>query len=71
MATAKNYLDILNYDLLNKILGIVADLYEKDIEKANNKLLKVSSLVEGLHIDVGSDYDEDYYMNYYNYIILT
>ena len=68
MATAKNYLDILNYDILNKILGIVADLYEKDIEKANNKLQKVSSLVEGLHIDVGSDYDEDYYMNYYNYI---
>ena len=68
MATAKNYLDILNYDLLNKILGIVVDLYEKDIEKANNKLQKVSSLVEGLHIDVGSDYDEDYYMNYYNYI---
>ena len=52
MATAKNYLDILNYDLLNKIVGIVADLYEKDIEKTNNKLKKVKNLVEGLYIDV-------------------
>lgn len=52
MATAKNYFDILNYDLLNKILGIVADLYEKDIEKTNNKLKKVKNLVEGLYIDV-------------------
>ena len=63
-----NYLDILNEDILNKIFEIVADLYEKDIEKTKNKLRKVNSLVEGLHIDVGSDYDEDYYINYYNYI---
>ena len=68
MATPTNYLDILNYDILNKILGIVSDLYEKDIEKANNKLHTVNSLVEGLHIDVGSDYDKDYYVIYYNYI---
>jgi hypothetical protein len=63
-----NYLDILNDDLTNKILDIVADLYEKDIEKANNKLQKVNSLVEGLNIDVDADYDKDYYINYYNYI---
>jgi hypothetical protein len=63
-----NYLDILNEDILNKIFENVADLYEKDIEKTKNKLSKVNSLVEGLHIDVGSDYDEDYYINYYNYI---
>lgn len=68
IATAKNYLDILNYDLVNKILEIVADLYEKDIEKANNKLLKVNLLTDGLHIDIETDYDEDYYINYYNYI---
>jgi hypothetical protein len=68
MATPTNYLDILNYDILNTILGIVSDLYEKDIEKANNKLHKVNSLVEGLHIDVEVDYDKDYYINYYNYI---
>lgn len=68
MTTLTNYLDIINYDILNKILGIVSDLYEKDIEKANNKLQKVNSLVEGLHIDVGSHYDKDYYMIYYNYI---
>jgi hypothetical protein len=63
-----NYLDILNEDILNKIFEKVADLHENDIEKMKNKLLKVNSLVEGLHIDVGSDYDEDYYINYYNYI---
>jgi hypothetical protein len=57
-----NYLDILNEDILNKIFEIVADLCEKDIEKTKNKLRKVNSLVEGLHIDVGSDYDEDYYI---------
>ena len=31
-----NYLDILNEDILNKIFEIVADLYEKDIEKTKN-----------------------------------
>jgi hypothetical protein len=36
-----NYLDILNEDILNKIFEIVADLYEKDIEKTKNKLSKV------------------------------
>jgi len=63
-----NYLDILNEDLLDKIFEILSDLYEKDIEKTKNKLLKVNNLVEGLHIDVEYNYDEDYYINYYNYI---
>jgi hypothetical protein len=47
-----NYLDILNADLLDKIFEIASDLYEKDIEKTNNKLKKVKNLVEGLYIDV-------------------
>jgi len=33
-----NYLDILHEDLLNKIFDFLLDLYEKDIEKTNNKL---------------------------------
>jgi hypothetical protein len=44
-----NYLDFLHEDLLNKIFDILVDLYEKDIEKTNNKLLKVKKLVEGLY----------------------
>jgi hypothetical protein len=60
-----NYLDILNEDILNKIFEIVADLYEKDIEKTKNKLRKVNSLVEGLHIDVDADWEEVYYISYY------
>jgi len=63
-----NYLDILNEDLLDKIFEILSDLYEKDIEKTKNKLLKVNSLVEGLHIDIDFNYDNDYYLNYYSYI---
>lgn len=51
-----NYLDILNEDLLNKIFDIIADLYEKDIEKANNKLLNVKNLVDGLYIDLDAKY---------------
>jgi hypothetical protein len=68
MAMVKNYLDIIDDDLLNKIFGIVADLYEKDIQKTNNKLRKVKSLVEGLHIDIEADYVDyiTYYINYYN-----
>jgi hypothetical protein len=27
-----NYLDLLTYDLLEKLLDIVADMYKKDIE---------------------------------------
>jgi hypothetical protein len=61
-----NYLDILNDDLTNKILDIVADLYEKDIEKANNKLLKVNKLVEGLNIDIYSAIKKFHYINYSN-----
>jgi hypothetical protein len=60
-----NYLDILNEDILNKIFEIVADLYEKDIEKMKNKLLQVEKLVEGLHIDVDADWEEVYYISYY------
>jgi len=63
-----NYFDILNEDLLDKIFEILSDLYEKDIEKTKNKLLKVNSLVEGLHIDIDFNYDNDYYLNYYSYI---
>ena len=44
-----NYLDFLHEDLLNKIFDVLVDLYEKDIEKTNNKLLKVKKLVEGLY----------------------
>ena len=71
MAMVKNYLDIIDDDLLNKIFGIVADLYEKDIQKTNNKLRKVKSLVEGLHIDIEADYVDyiTYYINYYNIFI--
>lgn len=61
-----NYLDFLHEDLLNKIFDILVDLYEKDIEKTNNKLLKVKKLVEGLYIDVDLDDEEVYYINYYN-----
>jgi hypothetical protein len=61
-----NYLDILNDDLTSKILDIVADLYEKDIEKANNKLLKVNKLVEGLNIDIYSVNKRAHYINYSN-----
>lgn len=61
-----NYLDILNADLLDKIFEIVSDLYEKDIEKTNNKLKKVKNLVEGLYIDVNADIEDEYYINYYN-----
>jgi len=63
-----NYFDILNEDLLDKIFEILSDLFEKDIEKTKNKLLKVNSLVEGLHIDIDFNYDNDYYLNYYSYI---
>jgi hypothetical protein len=41
-----NYLDILYEDLLNKIFDILFDLYEKDIENTNNKLLKVKKIYE-------------------------
>jgi len=60
-----NYLDILNEDILNKIFEIVADLYEKDIEKTKNKLSKVKCLTEGLNIDVEDDWGEVYYISYY------
>jgi len=60
-----NYLDILHEDLLNKIFDFLLDLYEKDIEKTNNKLLKVKKLVQGLYINVDL-YDEVYYINYNN-----
>ena len=61
-----NYLDILNADLLDKIFEIVSELYEKDIEKTNNKLKKIKNLVEGLYIDVNADIEDEYYINYYN-----
>ena len=60
-----NYLNILNEDILNKIFEIVADLYEKDIEKTKNKLSKVKGLTEGLNIDVEDDWGEVYYISYY------
>ena len=61
-----NYLDILYEDLLNKIFDILFDLYEKDIENTNNKLLKVKKIVEGLYIDVDAEDKDIYYINYYN-----
>jgi hypothetical protein len=61
-----NYLDILYEDLLNKIFDILFDLYEKDIENTNNKLLKVKKIVEGLYIDVDTEDKDIYYINYYN-----
>jgi hypothetical protein len=60
-----NYLDILNEDILNKIFEIVADLYEKDIEKTKNKLSNVKCLTEGLNIDAEDDWGEVYYISYY------
>ena len=61
-----NYLDILYEDLLNKIFDILFDLYEKDIENTNNKLLKIKKIVEGLYIDVDAEDKDIYYINYYN-----
>jgi hypothetical protein len=65
---ANNYLDIIDDDIFNKILGIVADLYEKDIKKVYKKLQKVKSLIDGLNIDIEVDYVDyiNYYINYYN-----
>jgi len=34
-----NYLDLLTYDLLEKLLDIVADMYKKDIEIINKNYL--------------------------------
>ena len=36
-----NYLDLLTYDLLEKLLDIVADMYKKDIEIINLSLIHI------------------------------
>ena len=48
----------------DKIFDILFDLYEKDIENTNNKLLKVKKIVEGLYIDVDAEDKDIYYINY-------
>jgi hypothetical protein len=61
----KNYLDLIDEDLLNKILDIVADLYEEDINKISKKNIKVKKLIEDL--DISKIDDEDYKGFYIHY----
>ena len=56
----KNYLDLLNNDLMEIIMNYVVDLYEKDIHKVKHKLNKVKRKIDGLEIN----YFE--YLDYYN-----
>lgn len=68
----KNYLDLIDEDLLNKILDIVADLYEDDINKIIKKNIKVKKLIKDL--DISKIDDEDYKgyninLGYINYSI--
>lgn len=61
----KNYLDLIDEDLLNKILDMVADLYEEDINKISKKNIKVKKLIKDL--DISKIDDEDYKGFYIHY----
>ena len=68
----KNYLDLIDEDLLNKILDMVADLYEEDINTVSKKNIKVKKLIKDL--DISKIDDEDYKgyninLGYINYSI--
>ena len=56
----KNYLDLLTCDLMEMAMTYVADLYERDIRKVENKLDKVKSKIGGLEINYFA------YLDYYN-----
>ena len=61
----KNYLDLIDEDLLNKILDMVADLYEEDINTVSKKNIKVKKLIKDL--DISKIDDEDYKGFYISY----
>ena len=61
-----NYLDLLTYDLLEKLLDIVADMYKKDIEIINSSLTKLNKKINTLNITKNDG--KDYYCNMYYHI---
>jgi hypothetical protein len=58
-----NYLDLLDDDLMSYILNIVANMYDDDISKIDDKLKKVKQLTNKLSIDV----DEEEKITYISY----
>ena len=45
------YFDLLNDDLMDKILGFVANNYEKDLNKLTKKVNKLKNKLKPLQID--------------------
>ena len=50
-----NYLDLLDDDLMSYILNIVANMYNDDISKIDDKLKKVKQLTNKLIINVDDE----------------
>lgn len=60
-----NYLDLLDDDLMIYILNIVANMYNDDISKIDDKLKKVKQLTNKLSIDVDKE-EKITYISYDN-----
>ena len=61
------YFDLLNDDLMDKILGFVANNYEKDLNKLTKKVNKLKNKLKPLQIDkyyLDDEYPEFLSINY-------